>query len=156
MSRQIKNYVLKLLAYRFRKGTVGSGCIFSPGSRVLSPRYISIGDNTFIGRDALISTSASGRSPISIGSDVMIAQRTMIIGGNHEFADTSVPMRLQGEGKQGEIVVENDVWIGAGSIILSGVTIGHGAVIAAGAVVTKSVAPQTIVGGNPAKVLGTR
>ncbi len=86
----------------------------------------------------------------------MIAQRTMIIGGNHEFADTSVPMRLQGEGKQGEIVVENDVWIGAGSIILSGVTIGHGAVIAAGAVVTKSVAPQTIVGGNPAKVLGTR
>ena len=86
----------------------------------------------------------------------MLAQRAMIIGGNHEFSDREMHIRLQGEGKQGPIIIEEDVWIGAGAIILSGVTIGKGAIVSAGAVVTKSVESFNIVAGTPARTIGVR
>lgn len=57
---------------------------------------------------------------------------------------------------QGDIIIDDDVWIGAGAIILTGVTIGKGSVIAAGSIVTKDVEPYTIVGGNPAKLIKKR
>lgn len=120
------------------------------------PKHITLEDDVFIGRDVLISTSASGRSPIRIGSGAMIAQRAMIIGGNHEYADREVHIRLQGEGKQGPITLEEDVWIGAGATVLTGVTIGKGAIVSAGAVVSKSVCPFDIVGGVPARKIGER
>jgi acetyltransferase-like isoleucine patch superfamily enzyme len=119
-------------------------------------KYISIGNNTSLGRNVTISTSESGRSPINIGSYVMIAERVMIIGGNHEFSRLDIPMDMQGEGKQGKIVIEDDVWIGAGSIILTGITIGEGSIIGAGSIVTKSIQPYSIVAGNPAKVIRMR
>jgi len=86
----------------------------------------------------------------------MIAERVMIIGGNHEFSRLDIPMDMQGEGKQGKIVIEDDVWIGAGSIILTGITIGEGSIIGAGSIVTKSIQPYSIVAGNPAKVIRMR
>ncbi|PMO67495.1 hypothetical protein BCT05_06880 [Vibrio breoganii] len=86
----------------------------------------------------------------------MLAQDVIIIGGNHAFNDASLKISEQGEGKQGAIVLEDDVWVGARSIILTGVRIGKGAVIGAGSVVTKDVQPNTIVAGNPAKIIGKR
>ena len=111
-------------------------------------------DNIYISTD--VNIMPSEKSKIYIGSYVMIAQKVMIIGGNHNISRTDIPMMLQGDGKQGDIIIDDDVWIGAGAIILTGVTIGKGSVIAAGSIVTKDVEPYTIVGGNPAKLIKKR
>ena len=115
---------------------------------------ISFKDNIYISTDSKIMTSKNTK--IKIGNYVMIANNVMIIGGNHNISRTDIPMILQGEGKEGDIIIEDDVWIGAGSIILTGVTIGEGSVVAAGSVVTKNVEKYTIVGGNPAKFIKKR
>lgn len=111
-------------------------------------------DNIYISTDVNIGTS--DKSKIVIGNYVMIAHNVMIIGGNHNISKTDIPMMLQGDGKQGDIIIKDDVWIGAGSIILTGVTIGKGSVVGAGSVVTKSIEPFSIVGGNPAKLIKKR
>lgn len=74
---------------------------------------------------------------------------------NHETADTSIPMRLQTAPKL-PVTIGDDVWIGANVIILPGIQVGKGAILAAGAVVTKDVPDYTVVGGNPARVLKMR
>jgi acetyltransferase-like isoleucine patch superfamily enzyme len=129
---------------------IGGGTIVSP------TKWITMGYNVFIGRNCTISTSTSGRSPISIGNNVMLAERVQIIGGNHAFDRIDIPINQQGEGKQGAIVIEDDVWVGASAIILTGVTIGKGSIIGAGSVVTKDVKPYSIVAGNPAKIIKSR
>lgn len=80
----------------------------------------------------------------------------MIFHGDHEMSRRDIPMRLQGDSVSKPVVIGDDVWIGARSIILKGVHIGKGAVIAAGAVVTKDVPEYAIVGGVPAKVIKYR
>lgn len=116
--------------------------------------------NTFFKENIYISTNvnitASNNSKIYIGNYVMIAHNVMIIGGNHAYERVDIPIMLQGDGKQGDIIIEDDVWIGAGSIILTGVTINKGSIIAAGSVVTKSVPEYSIVAGNPAKIIKKR
>lgn len=86
----------------------------------------------------------------------MIAESCSIIGGNHETRRLDIPMNQQGEGKQGAIVIGNDVWIGAASIVISGVSIGDGCIIGAGSVVTKNIPPYHVAVGNPARVLKQR
>jgi maltose O-acetyltransferase len=112
----------------------GSNLVIGYGSKIYPCKYIKIGDNVFIGRNCTISTSASGNSPIIFGNNIMLAERVQIIGGNHAFDRLDVPINQQGEGKQGSIIIEDDVWIGASAIILTGVTIGKGSVVAAGSV----------------------
>jgi len=124
---------------------------------VISPiNQVEFGDDIHISSNVYIMTSSNNNSTIKIGNDVMIANNVMIIGGNHDISRVDIPMRLQGEGKQGHIIIDDDVWIGAGSIILTGVKIGKGSVVGAGSVVTKDVQDYTIVAGNPAKVIKTR
>ena len=89
-------------------------------------------------------------SPIEIGNDVCISESVSILTGTHDV--TSVNFDLVTK----PIKVCDKVWIATGAMILPGVTIGEGAVIAAGAVVTKDVEPWTIVGGNPAKFIKKR
>lgn len=101
-----------------------------------------------------------------IGNFVSIASNVcFILGGNHQIDTfTTFPLKtifdelnpLQDATTRGEIVIEDEVWIGTNVIVMSGVTIGKGAIVAAGSVVTKNVAPFSIVGGNPAKFIKWR
>ncbi len=109
---------------------------------------IKIGRKSLIGEYCVI----RGQGGVEIGDRVYTSPFTQIIAVNHVFDDRTRPFTEQGITAQG-IVIEDDVWLGAGAIITDGVRVGKGAVVAAGAVVTKDVAPYTVVGGVPAKVI---
>lgn len=113
--------------------------------------HITIGNHVTVNPFCLL----YGHGGLTIGDNVLIASHTTLIPANHGFDDPNTLIRLQGETRQG-IVIEDDVWLGTHVSVLDGVTIGRGAVVAAGAVVTKDVAPYTIVGGVPARVLRQR
>lgn len=112
---------------------------------------ISYGGNIEIGRNCSINpyTIIYGHGGVKIGDNVLIAGHCMIIPNNHNFSSKEVPIISQGNSAKG-IIIEDDVWIGHGCSILDGVTVGKGAVVAAGSVVNRSVPPYTVVGGIPA------
>jgi len=111
---------------------------------------ISIGENSLIGEYSVI----RGQGGVKIGNRVYTSPFTQIIAVNHVFDDPEQPFVDQGITAEG-IVIEDDVWLGAGAVITDGVHVGKGAVVAAGAVVTKDVEPHTVVGGVPAKLIKT-
>lgn len=92
---------------------------------------------------------------IAIGKQTAIGPGTVIRAANHAFADLQRPIMQQGH-TPGTIVIDEDVWIGANCVITPDVHVGRGAIVGAGAVVTHDVPPLAIVGGVPAKVIGTR
>lgn len=111
---------------------------------------LSIGKGSIIGDHAIFDARRGG---ITIGNNVNISNNVSMWTGQHDYNDPyfrSVP------GRRGPIIIQDRAWIGPNVTILHSVTIGEGAVVAAGAVVTKDVPPYTIVGGIPAKVIGTR
>jgi maltose O-acetyltransferase len=126
-----------------RSVNVEHGAYFGSG------RGIQIGDNSGIGVDAFVG------SPVEIGSNVMMGPDVIILTSNHRFRDLKSPMLAQGS-KVDAVRIEDDVWIGTRAIILPGTTVGRGAIIGAGSVVTRDVAAYSIVGGNPARVIGNR
>jgi acetyltransferase-like isoleucine patch superfamily enzyme len=107
-----------------------------------------------IGRDSLIGEYSviRGQGGVKIGDRVYTSPHSQIIAVNHVFDDPGRPFIKQGITAQG-IVIEDDVWIGSGAVITDGVRVGKGAVVAAGAVVTQDVAPHTVVGGVPARLI---
>lgn len=111
---------------------------------------LSLGDNSGVGIDCVIG------GEVIIGKDVMMGPECVIISRNHKFSDIEIPMRLQGYVEKGPCVIGNDVWIGRRVMIMPGVKIGNGVVIAAGAVVTKDIPDYAIVGGVPAKIMKMR
>lgn len=111
---------------------------------------IKIGSDSLIGEYSVI----RGQGGVKIGDRVYTSPFTQIIAVNHVFDDPNRPFVEQGITAEG-IVIEDDVWLGAGAIITDGVRVGKGAVVAAGAVVTSDVAPHTVVGGVPAKLIKT-
>lgn len=129
---------------------VGNNVNIRPNIKFAIGSNISIGDNSGIGDRCFLQDIGS----INIGADVLMAPEVMIYTSNHEMRKDEL-IRKQGI-KISEVIIEDDVWIGARAIILPGVRISKGAVVAAGAVVAKDVAPFSIVGGVPAKVLGFR
>ena len=112
---------------------------------------ISIGESCSINPYTIL----YGHGGLSIGNNVLIAGHCLIIPANHIISDTSLTINKQGLTKKG-IVIEDDVWIGAGCRILDGVHIGKGSVIAAGAVVNKNIPSYSVVGGVPAKIIKFR
>jgi acetyltransferase-like isoleucine patch superfamily enzyme len=112
---------------------------------------LTVGNNSNIGPYCYI--GCSGR--IEIGNNVLMSPRVSMYGENHNFGRVDVPIKLQGVTRQG-IVVHDDCWLASGCTILSGVCIGRGTIVAAGAVVTHDLPPYTIVAGAPARVLGER
>lgn len=108
-----------------------------------------VGEKVMIGEDLIVVENADDlTNKLFIGDRVSIAQRvTLVLGASPNWSR----IRKVYPGYSGKIVIENDAWIGAGSIILPGITIGEGAVVGAGAVVTEDVPPYTVVVGVPAR-----
>lgn len=110
----------------------------------------SLGDYSGIGINARINGTCTIGDYVMMGTDVVVITR------NHAFDRTDIPMMHQGFEKECPVVIGNDVWIGDRVIILPGVHVGDGSIIAAGAVVTHDVPPYAIVGGVPAKIIKMR
>ena len=134
----------------------GSKLRIFPGCQIESPQNIEIGHNVLMNRHCYLNASRGGS--IKIGNNVMMAPRTSVLSQNHSFEDRLMPMILQ-KLVPGSVEIGDDVWFGCGSIILGGgkkIVIGSGAIVGAGAVVTKSVPEYAIVGGVPARILKYR
>ena len=118
------------------------GVLSEPSSGLSIGNHVGISENCFI----------QVRGFVEIGDDVIIGPNSTIITENHRFDDSDIAIRLQGTERKG-VVIGNNVWIGAGCTVLDGVNIGDNAIIAAGAVVVSDVAPYTVFGGIPAKLI---
>lgn len=127
----------------------GKGITIEKGANFGTGTGIRIGNNSGIGLYSYL------RGPLTIGNDVLMGPEVTIITTNHEYKDLNKPIRLQ-QSYIKPVIIGNNVWIGTKVIILPGVSIGDGAIIAAGAVVTKNVPENAIFGGNPAKLIKLR
>jgi len=166
---------LRRLYYSHRLSNRASGIRIEQGVKITSPAYVAIGADAYLGLDCKIFASplsfiiigdgfeananvminARGRGKIIIGNNVLIGPNVVLRCNNHIFSNLKIPISNQGM-TEGSILIEDDVWIGSNSVILPDVCIGKGAIVAAGAVVTKSIPPYTIVGGVPARTIGNR
>ena len=138
---------------RFMRYSLGKMILRSCGKDVIIERGADFSENVSIGSHSAIGECALLSGTIILGDYVMMGPHVSMYSRNHEYRRLDTPINRQGYQPERPIVVGNDVWFGAYSIILPGVNIGNGVVIGAGAVVTKDVA---IVGGNPARVIKYR
>lgn len=144
------------------KKNIGQNCHISRGAKIGLPNMIEIGDNFLIGEYATL--AAGDSKPLYIGKDVSIAKNAYIRTANHEIKNRDIPISKQGHNyqivefnnKEYSIVIEDDVWIAANAVILSGAHIGKGSIIGAGAVVSSRIPDFSIALGNPARVIGKR
>ena len=136
-----------------RKIRCGPGASISPDVSFANPERIEIGRNVSIGSRCHIWAGPS-RGRIIIGDDCLFGPEVMLTSANYRFNDGS-PVTKQPMDEK-DIVIGRDVWLGTRTIVLPGVTIGDGAIVGAGAVVTRSVPPGAIVVGQPARVVGQR
>ena len=130
-----------------------SGFVRIPcNTKIWSPhRDISFGNRVQLGEHCLI------QCDIEFGNYILTANNVAFVGkDDHTINEAGKLIWNSGRGDSKKTHIGNDVWIGHGAIIIAGVSLGDGAIVAAGSVVTKDVAPCTIVGGNPAKVLKER
>jgi len=151
---------LYLVKFKWGRYKIGKG--FHAGARVSlwARDTLIIGSDFYIGRDSLIETDCI------IGNHVMLGNKVALIGRyDHNFQQIGVPTRFASQvrdldykwrGLNDPIIVEDDVWIGYGSVIMGGVWIGAGSIIASGSIVTKDVEPYSIYAGSPAVKLKDR
>lgn len=142
----VKSMFLRVLGAK-----VGKRVVFYPGVWINPPSKIIIGDDVDLALNVLITTG--GR--VEIGDRTLIGYGTKILSSNHVIPQDQEKIFFAGHSNK-EVIIENDVWIGADCIILPGVRIGEGSVIAAGSIVTKDIAPFTINVGAPAKTIRER
>lgn len=141
---------LRAIASKFLFDSAGDNLCIEYQAKFGDGVGISIGNNSGIGPNCNLS------SPVTIGNDVMMGPDVKILTRSHSIGLLDIPMRMQGENNRLKVVISDDVWIGTRVIIMPGVTVGKGAVIAAASVVTKDVEPYSIVGGVPAKIIKYR
>lgn len=149
-------HVRQLLLVR-RFASVGLNFHFDPNG-FYTYRSIFVGDNVNLGLRPILMAS---RSTIVIGNNVMFGPEVTVRGGNHRIDIVGTPMiQVTDQMKRAEddpgVIIEDDVWVGTRAIILAGVVVGRGSVVAGGAVVTRNVQPYTIIGGNPARRISDR
>ena len=142
----IPSHHVRRFFYRFYGLKIGNGSTIHMWARFYDPGNIVIGEDTIIGDHAFL----DGRASLTIGNHVAFASSVMVYNAQHDIDDENFrPVEKP-------VVIEDYVFVGPRAIILPGVTIGKGAIVAAGAVVTKDVPPLTVVGGVPAKKLRKR
>lgn len=146
-----KNVVIKFYArldlFPFNDFSIGENSIIEDFAVINNGvGAVLIGNNVGIGLSNVII------GPVTLGNYVMLAQNIVISGLNHGFEDVTLPPRLQ-KVKTKQIIINDNVWIGANSSITAGVTIGKNAIIGAGSVVTKDIPAYCVAVGNPAKVI---
>jgi acetyltransferase-like isoleucine patch superfamily enzyme len=142
----IPSWHIRRLYYKLVRMKIGKHSTANMGLYLFAPKNIVIGEYTHINPGCFI----DGRGGCTIGNNVSISHRVSIVTGSHDANSRFFA------GKYKPIVISDYAWIGVNATILQDITIGKGAVVAAGAVVTKDVLPFTIVGGVPAKVIGQR
>lgn len=138
----------KLMLFRYGVKRVSSTSLLAPGSDICKDLHV--GTYAYIGPRCTIC------SKVFIGDFSMLANNVMIVGGDHYYKNPNMPIIFSGRQDSRETHIGRDCWIGAGSIIMAGVTIGDGSIIAAGSVVVKDVPPYVIYGGNPARLIKRR
>lgn len=158
--KSLKVLRCKLILSKFKNIRIGRNTTFGRGTVFWAPHEITIGDNVYIGKYCTI------QADIQMGNNIEIANVVGLIGKyDHDYSKVGVSIKdapwigdidYNFKGKNQKIVIEDDVWIGYGAIVFTGVHIHRGAIIAAGSVVTKDVPPYAIVAGNPAKIKGYR
>ena len=158
--KQLKELRCRLLLWRSPNISLGKRSTFGRGTVLWAPNGITVGDNVYIGKFCTL------QADMEIGNDVIIANNVGLIGKyDHDYSSVGISVKnapwigdsdYDFKGKGQKIVVEDDVWIGFGAIIFTGVTVHRGAIVAAGSVVTKDVPDYAIVAGNPARIMGQR
>ena len=143
---EVPLHSVRTFFYKWSGIKIGKGSSIHMRLRVYDPRNIAIGNDSIIGERVIL----DGRAPLNIGNHVDIATGVMIFNSQHDIHSDDF------HAIEATNTIEDYVFIGPNAIILPGITIGRGAVIAAGAVVTKNVLPLSIVGGVPAKEIGQR
>lgn len=138
------------------RGFLTKKMILSSGKKINIERNAEFSPNITIGENSGIGINAKIQKATHIGDNVMMGPNVRIYTQNHKFEDKNKPMCAQGNEEPKKVIIENDVWIGDGTIILPGVTIKEGSIIGAGSVVTKDVEAYSIVAGNPAKLIKYR
>lgn len=156
--KRIRNLFLSKI--KWRRYHIGTGFHAGRGVFIWAKQQLSIGNNFYIGKYSIIECDAV------IGNDVILANHVSLVGRyDHHFQEIGVPIRLASQirdknyswkGLREKIVIGDDVWIGLGAIVLGGVSIGTGSIIAAGSIVTKDVDTYSIYAGNPAKKIKER
>lgn len=134
---------------------LGSGSYFGLNFKLYASQFsmIRIGFNASFNANVMI--NARGKGKIFIGNNVLIGPNVVLRSSNHAFESLETPVIDQGM-KDGQIIIGDDVWIGSNAVILPNCKIGKGAIVAAGAVVTRNVDSYTVVGGVPAKLIKKR
>ena len=146
--------IFNLLKSSFLKlsgAKIGNRVVFYPRLWIISGRNLRLGDDVDLATGVLITTDGG----VTIGARTLIGYRSQILSSNHVVPPDKGQIFGSGHVKSA-VSIGKDVWIGANCIILPGITIGEGAVIGAGSVVTKNVKPYVISAGNPAKEIKSR
>ena len=151
---------LKILSYyntmnvrERRRMTVGHAPHISPLATFANGRNITLGDRVRIGAHCAL-WAGPGRGRIVLGDDCMLGPNVMITASNYRY-DEGQPVSDQAM-READVVLGRDVWLGASVILLPGVRLGDGCVVAAGAVVRGAFPDMSILAGNPAQMVGTR
>lgn len=142
-------YVAKL---RNKLGHIGTNSYFTPKVSIVNPQNVFIGNNSYVNGGELF---AGSKSKITIGNDCLISYYVHIRCVSHNIDSQDMLIREQGHW-EGDITIGNNCWIGYGAQIMPGIKIGDNSVIGAGAVVTKNVEENSVVGGVPAKLIRKR
>lgn len=146
MLNALKASFLRLLGAR-----IGRRVVFYPGVWIAPGRNLTLGDDVDLAKDVLITTSGG----VTIGDRTLIGYRTQILSNNHTIPPGRQPIFYSGSSGK-PVHVGSDVWIGGNCMILPGVTIGDGAVVAGGSIVTRDVEAYSIVAGVPAELIRRR
>lgn len=132
--------------FRLFGAKIGAHVRTTASTHLYMPWNVEIGDWAAVGTDVFVYSLGKVR----IGARATVSYRTHVCAGTHDFTDPTLPLLKPA------VIIEEDAWIGTEAFIGPGLTIGRGSIVAARAVVVKSVEPHTMVGGHPAQVIGQR